>query len=112
MDDTFDKDLCKLACKKLLYMIQEEKIVFNQDEVDALRHMRNTLKFLLRKHKPNALIQQLRHFAKQAGFSMGSFLYDARIEKKLLNYESMIVKSYKSAYELIALLDSIVDYQF
>ncbi len=104
MDDTFDKDLCKLACKKLTYMIKEEHVIFSKDEINALRHMRNTLKFLVQKHRPNELIRQLRIFARQAGFSQGSVLYDARIEKKLSSYEAIIIESYKSAYELIALL--------
>ncbi len=109
MDDTFDKDLCKLACKKLSYMIKVEKVVFNKDEINALKHMRDTLKFLVSKHRPNELIQRLRFFARQAGFSIGGLLYNPRIEKKLSSYEVMIIKSYKSTYELIALLDTIID---
>lgn len=110
MDDTFDKDLCKLACKKLSYMMKAEKVIFSKDEINALRHMRDTLKFLASKHRPNELIQRLRFFARQAGFSPGSLLYNPRIEKKLSSYEEMIIKSYKSTYELIALLDTIVNY--
>lgn len=111
MDDTFNKDLCKLACKKLTYMIKKEKVIFNKEEISALKHMRNTLKILIRKHTPSELIQQLRFFAHQAGFSKGSSLYDERIEKKLLYYESMIIQSYKSAYQLIDVLDKIVGFK-
>jgi hypothetical protein len=112
MDDTFNKDLCKLACKKLKYMIKKEKVVFNKDEINALKHMRDTLKLLVHKHRPNEVIQQLRFFAQQAGFVEGSPLYDERIERKLSSYELMIIESYKSAYQLIDLLDKIVDVSF
>lgn len=108
MDDTFNKDLCKLACQKLKYMIEKEKVIFTQEEILALQSMRNALQFLMRKNKPKDLISKLYVFAKQAGFSKGSSMYNDRIEKKLLYYESMIIKSYASAYKLIKLIDKIV----
>jgi hypothetical protein len=109
MDDTFNKDLCKLACQKLTYMIKEEKVVFSKDEINALKLMRDTLKFLIRKHTPTILIQKLRFFAKQAGFISGNPLYNKRIEKKLSSYEKTIIETYASAYQLIALLNKIVN---
>jgi hypothetical protein len=109
MDDTFNKDLCKLAYKKLKYMINKEHVVFSKEEINALSRMRNTLIFLIRKHTSDELIQKLRFFAKQAGFSVGGKLYNVRVERKLLYYESMIIRTYVSAYQLIDLLDTIID---
>lgn len=109
MDDTFNKDLCKLACKKLKYMIEKEKVVFTTDEIAALKLMKNTLQVLTRKHTPGELIQKLRFFAKQAGFVKGNTLYNERVEKKISYYELMITKTFKSAQQLIALLDKIVE---
>ena len=71
MDDTFNKDLCFLAYEKLKYMINEDKVVFNRQELRALAQMRDTLKFLVRKHTPYDLIQRLHFFARKAGFSRG-----------------------------------------
>jgi hypothetical protein len=108
MDETFNKDLCELACQRLKHMINKEKVVFSKDELRALTHMRNTLKLLVTRHTPYNLIQKLHFFARKAGFVRGAPLYNARIEKKLFKYESMIIESHKSAYRLIALIDKIV----
>ncbi len=108
MDDTFNKDLCFLAYEKLKYMINEDKVVFNRQELRALAQMRDTLKFLVRKHTPYDLIQRLHFFARKAGFSRGQEMYDGRIERKLLKFEAMIIKTHASAYKLISLLDKII----
>jgi hypothetical protein len=112
MDDTFDKDLCDLAYRNLKFMLTKEKVIFSKEEIRALAHMRDTLKFLIRKNTPYDLIQKLYFFAKKAGFSKGSSLYTDRIQKKLLLYETMIIQSYVSAHKLITLLDSIITYKF
>jgi hypothetical protein len=105
MDDTFNKDLCGLACKKLTLMFEKYEKVFTQEEKRALLQMRNTLKFLIHTHKPRNLIAKLYYFAKKAGFVKGNPLYNDSIKKKLLFYETMIVKTNASAYKLIALID-------
>jgi len=109
MDDTFNKDLCYVAYQKLQHMMQEEKVIFTKDEIRALIHMRNTLKFLTRRHTPQDVIEKLHYFAKKAGFSKGNKMYDARIARKLLSYEAMIVQTYLSAHKLISLIDTIVN---
>lgn len=110
MDDTFNKDLCDLAYKKLKQMIKEH-VVFSDDEIRALAHMKNTLKFLLQKHTPHDLIQKLHFFAKKAGFNRGNKLYDARIERKLVSYEKIIIKTHQSAHQLVIFLDKIINEQ-
>ena len=105
MDDTFNKDLCDLACKKFELMIKKNGKIFTKEEKRALLQMRNTLKFLVHTHKPRDLIAKLYHFAKKAGFVKGNPLYNDSIKKKLLFYETMIIKSNASAYKLIALID-------
>jgi hypothetical protein len=112
MDDTFNKDLCVLAYKKLQHMINEENIVFTKDEIKALKHMLNTLKFLTRRYTPQDLIEKLHYFAKKAGFGKGGKMHDARIDRKLVSYEATIVQTYISAQKLISLLDKIVNYNF
>lgn len=112
MDDTFNKDLCELACKKLKYMIKKENVEFSENELKALKRMKKALKILIRKHHPTELIQKLHVFAQQAGFSNGAKLYEEDIQKKLLLYESMIINTYRSASQLILLLEKIINHQF
>ena len=108
MDDTFNKDLCIIAYKKFI-MMKKAKNNFTKEEKRALVQMKNTLKFLVNRHKPRTLINKLHFFAKKAGFVKGSTLYDESVKKKLLYYESMITQSNASAYKLIALLDQIIN---
>lgn len=112
MDDTFNKDLCELAYEKIkLMQINKVDRSFSRQEIEAILQMRNTLKFLVRKHKPQELIAKLRHFAYKAGFSKGGKFYNDSVRRKLLFYESMIVQSNESAHKLIALLDRLLSYR-
>jgi len=110
MDDTFNKDLCLLACKKLKFMMNDD-VMFTQEEIDALNHLKKTLKFLVHKHRPKDLIEKLYYFAKKAGFSKGNDLYNDRIRRKLIYYEKMIIQTNESAYQLISLLDKIIKHK-
>jgi len=111
MDDTFNKDLCLLACKKLKCMMQDDVVIFTKEEIIALQAMRDALKFLVCRHKPSDLIAQLYYFAKKAGFHKGSKIYTDNIGRKLAHYERMIRKSNKSAHKLISLLDTIITHK-
>ena len=111
MDDTFNKDLCLLACKKLKFMIKQDRVVFTDEEIKALTRMKNTLKFLVSKHTPSDMIKKLYFFAKKAGFTKGNDMYNDRIRRKLLYYEKMIAQTYASAYQLITLLDKIISHK-
>ena len=108
MDDTFNKDLCSFACQKIKYMLKQDEEAFTREEIKALIVMRDTLKFLVKRHNPKDIIQKLHYFARQAGFHKGNKIYTTRIENKLLHYENIINKSHASAQKLILLLDKIV----
>ena len=108
MDDTFNKDLCALACEKLVSMIQKDKVSFTRKEKNALIKVRNYLRYLAVRYKPRDLINKLYYFARKAGFIPGAKIYSKSVAKKLNLFEEMIIKSHRSAYELIALLDEIV----
>lgn len=107
MDDTFNKDLCLIACQKLK-MMQDEKIIFTREEIFALKRLRNTLQFLIRKHTTGAIIAKMHMYAKKAGFVKGSKIYTDSIAKKLQLYEKMIIASNASAQKLIILLGEII----
>lgn len=108
MDDTFNKDLCLFACEKIKFMLENDGVVFTSKEIQALIAMKNTLKFLVKRHNPGDLIKKLYMFAQEAGFYKGSKLYNSRIEKKLMLYEQMIIQGYASAQTLISLLEKII----
>jgi hypothetical protein len=79
MDDTFNKDLCELASKKLTFIMEKDNAPFTRQEIAALISMRDTLGFLVHKYKPKEIIAKLYFFAKKAGFSKGNKMYDERI---------------------------------
>lgn len=109
MDDTFNKDLCFLACEKIKMMLDDEKVIFTRQELKALKIMRDTLKSLMNYHKQKDVIEKLYVFARNAGFTKGNEIYTEKVIEKLLLYEAMIVQTYKSAHILIKLLDTIID---
>jgi len=108
MDDTFNKDLCLLAYKKLKLMVETDNVPFTRQEIMALTRMRDTLKLLIRRYRPHDIIPKLYFFAHKAGFSRGNKMYNDRIRRKLLFFERMIISSNASAGKLIALLDKII----
>ncbi len=108
MDDTFNKDLCELACNNLDEMVKGGTKVFTKAELAALAHMRNTLKFLVTTYKPYELISKLHFFARKAGFVKGNKLYNERIKRRLAAYEKNITKTHASAQRLISMLDKLV----
>jgi hypothetical protein len=108
MDDTFNKDLCALACEKFNHMLENDGVIFTSSEIAALIAMKETLQLLVKRHNPHILIKKLRSFARKAGFYKGSKSYTTRIENKLMHYENMIVEGYASARKLILLLEKII----
>ena len=106
MDDTFNKDLCGFACKKIASIFKNEK--FTLEELKALSALRDTLALFVKKYKPKKIIAKLHFFSKIAGFVPGNKIYTSTIEKKIKLYEKMIAKTYVSAQKLIKLIDTIV----
>jgi len=107
MDDTFRKDLCDWACKKLKVMLRDLQNPFTVEELQALLIMKNTLNFLIGRHAPDSIVKQLHIFAKEAGFIEGSNIYSDSVTKKLTYYAMIIRQSHASAQQLVKLLDTI-----
>ena len=108
MDDTFNKDLCLCAYKKIKPMLENDDIIFTAEEIDALISMQNTLRFLVKRHTPHHLINKLYCFVRQAGFYRGDNPLTDKEIRSLIYYEKMITQSYVSAKKLIKLLDKII----
>jgi len=108
MDDTFNKDLCNMACKKLKLMMHDDECVFTLEEINALEIMNEALKILVHKYRPAYLIKKLHYFADQAGFSEGKELYIERISHRLLWFEKVIHKTHASTYKLIDVLHKLI----
>lgn len=109
MDNTFNKNLCKVAYGKLKAMVSDSYCVFTQKEINALRQLKNTITFLLDHYTARKIIKKMHYFAEKAGFVKGKPLYSDRIEKKLHHYELMIKQSLKSARKVIILLEKIIN---
>jgi hypothetical protein len=108
MDNIFRRDLPSFAYEKLLLMIGRHK-QFTKEEVEALKKVRETLRFLLERYSVNHIINKLHFFVKQAGFVPGSRLYTEKIVKKIARHEKTIKESRVSLYKLLSLLDTIID---
>lgn len=67
MDNIFRRDLPGLACQKLDIMINVHKKRFTKEELKALKSVRNTLQFLLKKYTSKQIIAQFHMCAKQVG---------------------------------------------
>jgi hypothetical protein len=109
MDDTFNKDLCSIACKKLELMMKDPKNNFTIQEINAFIQLRKTIKTILQQYKSSDVVKKLYYFAQRAGFVPGTKLYNPSIKRKLSLYESMIVKTWMSAHKLVGILNKIID---
>src|SRR5690606_6836894 len=108
MDDTFNKDLCEIAYKKLFIMLNDPKIVFTSEEITAFVQLRKTLMYLLSHYESRHMIKKMYYFAKKTGFVSGSSLYTPSIEKKLTTYAETITQSWISARKLVKVLETII----
>jgi len=108
MDNIFRRNLPILAAEKLHIMIDGGKI-FTKKEIKAFIKMRNTMQFLLDQYSVQNIIDRLHFFVKQAGFTKDSLLYTEKVAHKIARHEKIIIESRASTYELISLLDKIIN---
>ena len=108
MDNIFRRDLPELARKKLIIMVKIQKKKFTKEEIVALTSVRNTLQFLSRRHSPNDIIAKLHFFAQQISNKKNSVIHSKVMIKKIKSHEKMIIKSHKSLYRLIGVLNEII----
>lgn len=108
MDGIFRRNLPEMACEKLDEMVNIHQKQFTEKEIIALVSVKKTLTFLLNKYTSKHLINKFHFFVDKAGITKGSFLYTARVEKKIAHHESMIIKSRASLHKLIIVLDKII----
>lgn len=109
MDDTFNKDLCEIACRKLTMMIRDPKVIFTKQEINALVQLRQAIMYLLRRHDPVHLIRKMHSFAKKSGFIKGSKIYTPSIAKKLNHYALTITQTWVSARKLVVILNQLIN---
>jgi hypothetical protein len=107
MDNTFNQDLCGIACEKLVHMLQKGE-TFSKKEKKALAVVKKTLSYFVAEYPPDNVVAQMYYYAKKAGFVPGSPLYSDHIKTRMATYEKMIYTSYKSAKNLIILLGEII----
>ncbi len=108
MDDTFDKNLCKVACDHMRVMLADESIVFTSCQVRGLMLYKATLKKLIKNFPPHKLQKKLSFFAWQVGFVPGNKIYTTGIQRKLRSYKVIMTESYQSAKQLVCLLGKLI----
>jgi hypothetical protein len=108
MDKIFRFDLPAFACQKLDAMVNLGKN-FTNEEIIALTSVRDTLQFLLKRFTSTQIIDQLHLFVQQAGLRENNIIKRKNLIKKITNLEATIIKSRKSVYKLIHVLDNIID---
>ncbi len=108
MDDTFNKNLCKVACDHVRVMLKDKDLVFTQQEIAGLKLYNSTLKKLIDKNQPYKLQKKLDHFMKEAGFVPGNKFYTA-IKYKVCHYTMIIKESYQSAKKLVKHVDQLIE---
>lgn len=109
MDDTFNKDLCEIACIKLTMMIRDPLVIFSKQEISALIQLRQTITYLLRRYDPAHLIRKMHSFAKKSGFVKGSKMYTPSIVKKLDHYATTITQTWSSGRKLVVILNQLIN---
>ena len=108
MDDTFDKNLCKVACDHIRVILADESIVFIPCQVRGLMLYKTTLEKLIKNFPPHKLQKKLGFFARQVGFAPRSKFYTIGIQHKLRCYKAIMTESYQSAKQLVCMLGNLI----
>ncbi len=107
LESSFDKNLCKPAYN-CIHTLLKDKVKLTSQELNGLIIYRDTLKKLIKHHPPDELYKKMDEFMLQAGIKPGSLLFDDEVVAKLLFYKKTISENYKSAQELVLLLDELI----
>ena len=108
MDSAFKYNLCALACKNFIKMMDKDLFPLKRDELRVLIEYRNILEMLIRKHHPEETIQIYNYYADKAGFVEGSPLYTKKMYGQLEANRAMIRQSYEDVKKLVKILNSII----
>ena len=107
LESSFQTNLCKLACNCIRTMLKDQTKLTSQ-ELNGLIIYCDTLKKLIKNHPPDELHKKMDEFALQAGIKPGSSLFNDEVAATILFYKKTISGSYKSAQELVLLLDKLI----
>ena len=108
MDDTFNKNLCKVACDHVQAMLDDVNLIFSFQEVAGFRQYMLTLEKLIDKFTPDKLQKKLDYFVKRVGLTSSRMFNNKSVKHKLSEYKIIMVESYEDAKKLIRLLDKLI----
>ncbi len=108
MDDTFNKNLCKVARDHVRAMLDDVNLIFSFQEVAGLRQYMLTLEKLIDKFTPDKLQKKLDYFVKRVGLTSSRMFNNKSVKHKLSEYKIIMVESYEDAKKLIRLLDKLI----
>ncbi len=101
MDDTFDKNLCKVARDHVRAMLDDVDLIFSFQEVSGLRQYKFTLEKLIDKFPSHKLQKKLDCFVRLVGLTSRRILNDESVKHILSEYKNIMVESYRDAKKLI-----------
>ena len=89
-------------------MINVDKKQFTKKEIEALKCVKKTIKFLSKKYTPKKIIAKLHLFAQQAACIEDKVECSRRMAELIAQHEEIIIKSCASVRQLIVVLDKII----
>jgi hypothetical protein len=109
MDSSFKYNLCALACKNFLAMLNSKNLRLTQQEIKILMRYKEYLEFLINAYKPQDTIAFYDALVQKAGFVPGSpILYTQKIALEIERNRRMIRESYRDAQRLIPILEQLI----
>lgn len=108
MDSAYKYNLCAIAYKNFVSILNNRKINLDNKEVYTLMQFRKHLQFLIDTHHPQDTLMMYDYFSNKAGFVPGSRLYTDRVAAELMSNRAMIVQSYEDAKRLVIVVDKLI----
>jgi hypothetical protein len=109
MDSSYKHNLCAMACKNFMGMINDRNLRLRDKELYALIEYKKYLDFLIKTFRPEDIVDMYDYFAHKAGFVEGSHLYKSSVGSELRRNKTMIVQSYNDAKRLTIIVGDLIN---
>lgn len=108
MDSAWKNNLCALACKNFLAMINNKNLRLTTREINTLISYKEYIEFLIERHHPEQTLELYNAFINRAGILPGTPLYTQKIALEIERNRRMIKESYKDVQRLIPILEKLI----
>lgn len=107
MENIYKRNVAEMACEKLHQMIDIRQKEFSLEEVEALKIVNSTLKFLCKKYPPYKVIACFDKYLALAGYVKNNSFISTKLLKKIERHKDMVKQCYESTQKLILILNDI-----